>query len=102
MRVVSRKGSKTSSGKRHVDPAHGARRTAHAVFARAAHHARRISGRSIRLLRTLHTEHFRIHFHPAYRGKAIEAANEAERAYRLLSTELHPPRGIVEIGRAHV
>lgn len=47
--------------------------------------------------RTLHTEHFRIHFHPAYRGKAIEAANEAERAYRLLSTELHPPRGIVDV-----
>ena len=47
--------------------------------------------------RTLHTQHFRIHFRPANRGQALEAAAEAERAYRLLSTELHQPRGIVDL-----
>jgi len=47
--------------------------------------------------RTLHTEHFRIHFRPTLRDKAVLAANEAERAYRLLSTELHPPRGIIDL-----
>jgi hypothetical protein len=31
------------------------------------------------------------------RAKAVEAANEAERAYRLLSSELHPPRGIIDV-----
>jgi len=47
--------------------------------------------------RTLHTQHFRIHFRPAYRDKAVEAAGEAERAYGLLSTELHPPRGVIDL-----
>jgi len=47
--------------------------------------------------RTLHTQHFRIHFRPSYRARAVVAANEAERAYALLSTELHPPRGIVDL-----
>jgi hypothetical protein len=47
--------------------------------------------------RTLHTQHFRIHFRPSYRARALLAANEAERAYRLLSTELHSPRGIVDL-----
>ncbi len=47
--------------------------------------------------RTLHTEHFRVHFRPANHAQALEAAREAERAYRLLSTELHPPRGIVDL-----
>jgi len=47
--------------------------------------------------RTLHTEHFRLHFRPSYRDKAIEAAAEAERAYGLLATELHPPRGIIDL-----
>jgi hypothetical protein len=47
--------------------------------------------------RTLHTEHFRIHFRPSYRARAVLAANEAERAYALLSSELHPPRGIVDV-----
>lgn len=47
--------------------------------------------------RTLHTQHFRIHFRPTLRAKAVEAANEAERAYRLLSSELHPPRGIIDV-----
>ena len=69
--------------------------------------------------RTLHTPHFRIHFRPAYRDVALLEAREAERSYGLLATELHPPRGVVditladdidaanglttvEIGRAHV
>ena len=47
--------------------------------------------------RTLHTAHFRIHFRPSYRNVAVEAATEAERAYRLLSTELHPPRGTIDL-----
>src|SRR6266851_2148842 len=47
--------------------------------------------------RTLHTQHFRIHFRASYRARAVLAANEAERAYALLSSELHPPRGIVDV-----
>src|SRR6266516_1777919 len=47
--------------------------------------------------RTLHTQHFRVHFRPDYRARAVEAAREAERAYRLLSSELHPPRGIIDL-----
>jgi len=47
--------------------------------------------------RTLHTAHFRIHFRPASRAAAEQEAREAERAYRLLSRELHPPRGIVDL-----
>jgi len=47
--------------------------------------------------RTLHTPHFRIHFRPAYRDAALTQAREAERSYGLLATELHPPRGVVDI-----
>lgn len=47
--------------------------------------------------RTLHTPHFRIHFHPSYRAVALREAREAERAYGLLATELHPPREAVDI-----
>ena len=47
--------------------------------------------------RTIHTEHFRVHFRPDYRARAVEAAREAERAYRLLSSELHAPRGIIDL-----
>jgi hypothetical protein len=47
--------------------------------------------------RTLHTPHFRIHFRPAIRGVAERAAREAERAWGLLATELHPPRGPVDV-----
>ena len=47
--------------------------------------------------RTLHTQHFRVHFRPDFRARAVEAAREAERAYRLLSSELHPPRGVVDL-----
>src|SRR5690242_9445911 len=39
----------------------------------------------------------RIHFLPSYRSVALVEAREAERAYRLLATELHPPRGVVDI-----
>ena len=47
--------------------------------------------------RTLHTQHFRVHFRPDYRARAVVAAREAERAYVLLSGELHPPRGIIDL-----
>lgn len=47
--------------------------------------------------RTLHTQHFRIHFRPAHRAVAMDAAAEAERAYALLATELTTPRGIVDL-----
>lgn len=47
--------------------------------------------------RTLHTQHFRVHFRPEYRARAVVAAAEAERAYALLSTELHPPRGVIDV-----
>ena len=47
--------------------------------------------------RTLHTQHFRVHFRPAYRDKALEVAAEAERAYGLLARELHPPRGTIDL-----
>ncbi len=47
--------------------------------------------------RTLHTTHFRIHFRPSFVAVAHRAANEAERAWALLASELPPPRGIVDI-----
>jgi len=47
--------------------------------------------------RTLHTEHFRLHFRPAHRAVADRAAREAERAWRLLAGELVPPRGPVDV-----
>src|SRR2546425_4057853 len=47
--------------------------------------------------RTLHTEHFRIHFRPAYRAVAEQEAREAERAYRLLAGELRAPRGVIDL-----
>ena len=47
--------------------------------------------------RTLHSQHFRIHFRPTYRALAVDAAAEAERAYALLRTELHPPRGVIDL-----
>jgi len=47
--------------------------------------------------RTLHTPHFRIHFRPTYHDAALTQAREAERSYELLATELHPPRGVVDI-----
>jgi len=47
--------------------------------------------------RTLHTRHFRVHFTPALEEEARRAAVNAERAYSELSTELVPPRGIVDL-----
>ena len=47
--------------------------------------------------RTLHTLHFRVHFRPAYRDVAQVTAREAERAYGLLASELHPPRQVVDL-----
>lgn len=47
--------------------------------------------------RTLHSQHFRIHFRPEHRALATQAAAEAERAYALLATELRAPRGIVDV-----
>ena len=47
--------------------------------------------------RTLHTPHFRVHFRPVYRDVAQVAAREAERAYGLLASELHPPRQVVDL-----
>src|SRR5260370_18849382 len=47
--------------------------------------------------RTLHTPHFRVHFRSTYRDVAVTEAREAERAYALLASELHPPRGTVDV-----
>jgi hypothetical protein len=47
--------------------------------------------------RTLHTAHFRVHFRPTSRAVAQREAREAERAYALLSRELHPPRGAIDL-----
>lgn len=47
--------------------------------------------------RTLHTRHFRVHFRPAYREVASQAAREAERAYALLAGELRVPRGVIDL-----
>jgi hypothetical protein len=46
---------------------------------------------------TLHTRHFRIHFAPPLEAEARRAAVNAERAYAQLSTELVPPRGIIDL-----
>jgi hypothetical protein len=47
--------------------------------------------------RTLHSEHFRVHFRPGYDSIAHHAAAEAERAYFLLSTELVRPRQNIDV-----
>ena len=47
--------------------------------------------------RSLHTEHFRVHAKVHLARHALRAAAEAERAYSLLSTELRPPRGTVDL-----
>ena len=47
--------------------------------------------------RTLHTKHFRVHFAPALEQEARRAAVNAERAYAQLSTELVPPRGVIDL-----
>jgi len=47
--------------------------------------------------RTIRTPHFRIHFTPAIEAEARRAAVNAERAYAELSTELVPPRGVIDL-----
>jgi hypothetical protein len=47
--------------------------------------------------RTIQTRHFRVHFTPAIEAEARRAAVNAERAYAELSTELVPPRGIIDL-----
>ena len=47
--------------------------------------------------RTLQTKHFRVHFTPPLEQEARRAAVNAERAYSALSTELVPPRGIIDL-----
>ncbi|MEO8295379.1 MAG: hypothetical protein ABI613_07690 [Gemmatimonadota bacterium] len=46
---------------------------------------------------TLTTPHFRVHFRPGADSIAYRAAGEGERAYRLLSSELVPPRTAVDL-----
>ncbi|UCD24672.1 MAG: PD40 domain-containing protein, partial [Gemmatimonadota bacterium] len=46
---------------------------------------------------TWHTEHFRVHAKAEYESFAFKGAREAERAYRLLATELRPPRGTIDM-----
>jgi hypothetical protein len=47
--------------------------------------------------RTIHTQHFRIHFTPTMEDEARRAAVNAERAYAQLSTELVAPRGTIDL-----
>ena len=47
--------------------------------------------------RTVHTEHFRVHFLPALSTLAAQTAANAELAYERLAAELTPPSGIVDI-----
>lgn len=46
---------------------------------------------------TITTAHFRVHFTPALESLARRAAANAETAYAQLSTELHPPRGPIDL-----
>ncbi|MFL5523589.1 MAG: hypothetical protein ACJ8AF_05685 [Gemmatimonadaceae bacterium] len=47
--------------------------------------------------RTIHTQHFRVHFTPPLEDEARRAAVNAERAYSQLSAELVPPRGTIDL-----
>ncbi|MFL5524677.1 MAG: peptidase S9, partial [Gemmatimonadaceae bacterium] len=47
--------------------------------------------------RTIHTQHFRVHFTPPLEDEARRAAVNAERAYSQLSAELGPPRGTIDL-----
>ena len=47
--------------------------------------------------RTLHSEHFRVHFRPGQDSVARHAVEEGERAYFLLSTELVEPRQSIDL-----
>ena len=46
---------------------------------------------------TIKTQHFFVHFTPATEAQARRAAANAERAYALLASELHPPRGMIDL-----
>jgi hypothetical protein len=46
---------------------------------------------------TWHTEHYRVHAKAKHESFALKGAREAERAYRLLATELRPPRGKIDL-----
>jgi hypothetical protein len=46
---------------------------------------------------TLHTQHFYIHFTAATEPTARRVAVDAERAYAQLASELHPPRGPIDV-----
>ena len=46
---------------------------------------------------TWHTEHFRVHAKAKYGSFVFKGAREAERAYRLLATELRAPRGTIDL-----
>ena len=47
--------------------------------------------------RTISTEHFRVHFTPPLEAAARRAASQAEVAWRRVSAELRPPRGVIEL-----
>lgn len=47
--------------------------------------------------RTIKTQHFYITFTPPTEGLARRIAGDAERAYRQLSQEMHPPRGMIDV-----
>jgi len=46
---------------------------------------------------TIHTTHFYIHFTSATEPTARRVAVDAERAYAELASELHPPRGSIDV-----
>lgn len=46
---------------------------------------------------TIRTAHFYVHFTPALESEARRTAADAERAYRELSSELTPPRGMIDL-----
>ena len=47
--------------------------------------------------RTIHTEHFQVHYSPGLEQNARRAAVNAERAYAQLSAELVEPRGPIDL-----
>ncbi|MDQ2767691.1 MAG: hypothetical protein M3Y30_11095 [Gemmatimonadota bacterium] len=47
--------------------------------------------------RTIDTRHFHVHFTPELEPAARRAAVSAERAYDKLATQLHPPRGPIDL-----
>ena len=47
--------------------------------------------------RTISTQHFRVHFPPPLEAAARRAASQAEVAWQRLSSELRPPRGVIDL-----